>query len=130
MLYTGGLTIQTTINQNLQITAQREFELQISHLRKELKRQVDGGLISFEVSTGQIRAIVGGYDFYKTNIKITDSLIQELDGKTEAQQSGICSSKQEQEKDLCLLILSIKTSSPGKCNDIKSEFYRFACMRA
>ena len=63
MLYTGGLTIQTTINQNLQITAQREFELQISHLRKELKRQVDGGLISFEVSTGQIRAIVGGYDF-------------------------------------------------------------------
>lgn len=63
MLYTGGLTIQTTINQNIQITAQREFEQQIFHLRKELKKPVDGGLISFEVATGQIRAIVGGYDF-------------------------------------------------------------------
>jgi len=71
-----------------------------------------------------------GYDFYKSNIMITDSLISELAGKTDAQQNTVCSSKPEQEKDLCLLIMSIKKGSYEKCGEIKSEFYRFACLRA
>ena len=62
-LYTGGLTIQTAINQKLQALAEKEFQKQVAHLKDELHKPVDGGLISFEVQTGQIKALVGGADF-------------------------------------------------------------------
>lgn len=62
-LYTGGLTIQTTINQKIQQCAQDTFEKQVAHLRTELKQQVDGGLITCDVATGEIKALVGGADF-------------------------------------------------------------------
>lgn len=62
-LYSGGLTIATTIDPELQLVAQKEFANQVRHLRQEYNKPVDGGLISFEVHTGQIRALVGGYDF-------------------------------------------------------------------
>lgn len=63
VLYTGGLTVQTTLNKQMQRIAEAEFKKQIVHLRKELKKQVDGGSISFEVQTGKIKALVGGFDF-------------------------------------------------------------------
>lgn len=63
MLYSGGLTIQTTIDPELQRVAQRAFEQHVQQLRQELKKPVDGGLISLDVQTGQIRALVGGYNF-------------------------------------------------------------------
>ena len=86
-------------------------------------------IIIFVVGTLVIGGLLG-YDFYKTNIKLADSLIAELEDKTNMQQDEICNSKSEQEKDLCLLVVSIKEGSHLKCNEIESEFYRFACMRA
>lgn len=62
-LYCAGFTIATTIDAKLQSVAQKEFENQVSHLRQEYNKPVDGGLISFDVQSGQIRALVGGYDF-------------------------------------------------------------------
>jgi penicillin-binding protein 1A len=65
-LYTGGYCVQTTLNQHLQKTAQHAFLNQITHLKKELQKDIDGGLISFEVQTGQIKALVGGADYKKS----------------------------------------------------------------
>lgn len=64
ILYTGGLIIQTTINMELQKNAQRAFEQQCMLLRKNMKIPLDGGLISLEVKTGAIKALVGGMDFF------------------------------------------------------------------
>lgn len=62
-LYSGGLTIKTTLNSDLQTKAERYFNQQIKQLRSTLLPDIDGGLISIEVKTGYIKALVGGYDF-------------------------------------------------------------------
>ena len=62
-LYTGGLHIKTTLNQNIQRIAEKQFQEQCKKLKKSLAPDVDGALISIDVSSGQIRALVGGVDF-------------------------------------------------------------------
>ena len=62
-LYSGGLLIKTTINKKTQIIAEKEFKKQCEILREEFKKNLDGGLISLDVKTGEIRALVGGMDF-------------------------------------------------------------------
>ena len=62
-LYSGGLVVQTSINQRMQRCAQLEFEKQVRHVCKELCKPVDGGLITLDVPTGEIKALVGGMDF-------------------------------------------------------------------
>lgn len=86
-------------------------------------------LVIFLIVTISIGSVMG-YDFYKTNIQQTDSMIIELEGKTYDQQFQICNAKPSQEKDLCLLILSIKTVNKDLCSQVKSDFYKFSCMQA
>lgn len=62
-LYSGGLTIQTTINRTIQERALRSFTQQITRLRDKLSLDVDGALVSIQPETGQIKALVGGYTF-------------------------------------------------------------------
>lgn len=63
MLYTGGMTIQTTINKTLQHAAQNAFLKQCTHLKKTIHPSLDGGLITIDAHTGAIRALIGGYNF-------------------------------------------------------------------
>lgn len=65
-LYMGGLIIQTTINQTAQREAHKAFTAQCKELRQTIAPNVDGGLISMRVSTGEIVALVGGYDYEKS----------------------------------------------------------------
>jgi penicillin-binding protein 1A len=62
-LYTGGLTIQTTINSIMQQHAEKIFHEQIALLRKGKMAHVDGGLITIDGKTGHIKALIGGFDF-------------------------------------------------------------------
>lgn len=71
-----------------------------------------------------------GYDFYAENKYYADNLIEELDGKTGAQQMDICNGKEGAEKDLCLTIASVKQDRPDLCYQIQSDFYRITCLRA
>lgn len=63
MLYTGGLTIQTTLNTTLQRAGQEAFSKQCTHLKKTVHPSIDGGLITLDTATGGIKVMVGGYDF-------------------------------------------------------------------
>jgi penicillin-binding protein 1A len=65
-LYTGGLTIQTTLDISMQHASQQAFTAHLATLRDTLHNQVDGGLISMDAQTGQIRCLIGGYDFKKS----------------------------------------------------------------
>ncbi len=62
-LYTGGLIIQTTLNQSMQKEAEQHFTDNVSRLAEELKKPVDGALIALDVASGGIKAMVGGKDF-------------------------------------------------------------------
>ena len=67
-LYTGGLVIQTTLNIYTQQACQQAFEQHVALLRSTLQHPVDGGLISIDSKTGEIRSLVGGYDFQTSKI--------------------------------------------------------------
>lgn len=62
-LYSGGLHIQTTINKKMQSAAYDVFATQIKQLRQKLGEQLDGGMVVIDRKTGEIKALVGGYDF-------------------------------------------------------------------
>ncbi len=62
-LYRNGYVIQTTINSTMQRKAERIFHEQCAMLKNNLLSDIDGGFISMDVHTGQIKALIGGYDF-------------------------------------------------------------------
>lgn len=62
-LYAGGLIIQTTLNIDIQKQTQYSFEQRLKKLRETLHPDIDGGLISMNPTTGEIKAVIGGYDF-------------------------------------------------------------------
>lgn len=59
MLYSGGLSIHTGIDLNMQKAAASALEKQLESKSKTL----DGALVAVDPSTGQIRAMVGGKDY-------------------------------------------------------------------
>lgn len=62
-LYSAGLHIQTTINKKMQIAAQDAFKTEMVKLRAEFGEDLDGGMIVLDNKTGEIKALVGGFDF-------------------------------------------------------------------
>lgn len=62
-LYAGGLTIQSTINRKNQLIAERTFIEQCQAMRKNICKEIDGAVLTMEVKTGAIKAMVGGFDF-------------------------------------------------------------------
>lgn len=63
LVYTGGLIIQTTINKKMQYEAEQSFYIHCSKLKNEIAAEVDGALISIDTHTGEIKALVGGYNY-------------------------------------------------------------------
>jgi len=103
------------------------------HFTEKKTRIVDKvfviALIAFLVVTITIGSVLG-YDFYRTNITQTDSLLPALDNKTPDEQMNICRAKQSDERDLCLLIVSIKSGTKDLCSQIQSDFYKLSCLQA
>ena len=62
-LYSGALSIQTTINRKMQEAAQAIFTAEMIKLRSEFGKDIDGGMIVIDRKTGEIKALVGGFDF-------------------------------------------------------------------
>jgi len=62
-LYNGGLQIQTTLNRRMQDEAEKAFINQFRDLKGSLGENIDGALITLGVHSGEIKALVGGYDF-------------------------------------------------------------------
>jgi penicillin-binding protein 1A len=67
-LYSEGLTIQTTLNIFAQRQAEQHFKNQFNIIKKKLPPAADGALLSIDVSTGAIRALVGGYSFASSQV--------------------------------------------------------------
>ncbi len=62
-LYTGGLSIRTTLNIEMQRAAQKVFSEECAKLRKLYGADLDGALLSVGCKTGAIKAMIGGFDF-------------------------------------------------------------------
>jgi len=62
-LYSSALNVQTTINKKMQEVAQAVFTAEMTKLRAEFGKDIDGGMIVIDRKTGEIKALVGGFDF-------------------------------------------------------------------
>jgi len=62
-LYSGGLLIKTTLNKNMQYQAQQVFNEHMLSLKSSFGQELDGSLLTIEVQTGHIKALIGGTDF-------------------------------------------------------------------
>jgi len=79
LLYTGGLTIKTTLDLTLQKHAETILEQHLTKIDKLIRstEPVQAALFSMDVKTGQILTMVGGRDFRKTQFnRVTQALRQ------------------------------------------------------
>lgn len=62
-LYTGGYIVKTTIDVAMQRKAEHSFEHHIATIRKTINEAIDGALLTIAVDTGEVRALIGGFDY-------------------------------------------------------------------
>lgn len=62
-LYTHGLKIYTTLDINVQKTAEKTFYSKVKKLQETTIPVLDGALITLDPPTGAIRALIGGFDY-------------------------------------------------------------------
>lgn len=75
-LYKDGLKIYSTIDYNLQKHAEEALLKGLAEIHKRVKPQVQAALIAIELKTGNIKALVGGNDFWETQYNRVYSLRQ------------------------------------------------------
>lgn len=67
-VYTGGLVVQTTLNKKIQEQAEKSFnEHYKNDLYEKIGKDIEGALITLDVKTGDIKALIGGTDFKKSS---------------------------------------------------------------
>ncbi|MFH1253961.1 MAG: PBP1A family penicillin-binding protein [bacterium] len=66
VLYKTHLKIKTTINPEMQNTAEQAYAPVIYGLQQQHGNKLNGGVISIEASTGKIKVLIGGMDFKKS----------------------------------------------------------------
>lgn len=62
-VYEGGFVVQTTLNQHIQQEAMRVFHARMQELKESMMPEIDGALVTLDVQTGGIKALIGGFDF-------------------------------------------------------------------
>ena len=65
-VYTQGLVIKTHINHAMQEQATTVFTNHIKAIRAQLNQAADGALVSIDTQTGAIKALLGGYNFQRS----------------------------------------------------------------
>ncbi|MBN2654542.1 MAG: transglycosylase domain-containing protein, partial [Nitrospirae bacterium] len=65
-IYTSGLKFISTIDSNMQQAAEEAVAKGIEAVEKRVKPPVQAALVAIDLHTGQIKALVGGTDFWAT----------------------------------------------------------------
>ncbi|MBI1737329.1 MAG: PBP1A family penicillin-binding protein [Candidatus Rokubacteria bacterium] len=70
LVYKGGLNVYTTLNRPMQLVAEQSLRDGLKALEVRTKARAgdhpEGAVVTVEPATGYIRAIVGGYDFFRS----------------------------------------------------------------
>jgi penicillin-binding protein 1A len=77
-LYTGGLVIQTTLRSAVQKEAEKALYDQCMTLQQKMAIPINGALISMSPSTGEIKALVGGFDFMQSQFNRATQALRQL----------------------------------------------------
>lgn len=66
VIYNGGLRVYTTLDVRMQTAAEKAIRDGLDNAAKANFKATQGALVSLEPQTGYIRAMIGGYDFEKS----------------------------------------------------------------
>jgi penicillin-binding protein 1A len=71
MVFKGGLNVYTTLNPTMQLTAEQSLRDGLKALEGRSKtakpgEHPEGAIVTIEPQTGYVRAMVGGYDFFRS----------------------------------------------------------------
>lgn len=77
-LYKKGLKIYTTINSSKQKIAEKVFCKKVKELRLKVGEQLNGGMISVEPSSGQIKVCIGGFDFKESQFNRAFQAVRQM----------------------------------------------------
>jgi penicillin-binding protein 1A len=76
-IYTAGYKIYSTIDLNMQHIAEKALSNGVKNIEKREKPGVQAAFIAVDIRTGQIKAMVGGFDFWQTQFnRATQALRQ------------------------------------------------------
>lgn len=76
-IYTSGYKIHSTIDSSMQLIAEEALERGVKNLEKREKPGIQASLIAIDIRTGQIKAMVGGFDFWQNQFnRATQALRQ------------------------------------------------------
>lgn len=77
-LYRKGLKIQTTINIEKQVIAEKIFRKKVEELRRKVGESLNGGMLSIESHTGKIRVCIGGYNFRESQFNRAFQAVRQM----------------------------------------------------
>src|ERR687891_2779223 len=71
MVFKGGLNVYTTLSPSMQLAAEQALRHGLRALEERSKparpgERPEGAVVSIDPSTGSVRALVGGYDFFRS----------------------------------------------------------------
>jgi penicillin-binding protein 1A len=70
LVFKGGLNVYTTLNRSMQLAAEQSLREGLKALETRTKARgmdhPEGAVITVEPHTGYVRAVVGGYDFFRS----------------------------------------------------------------
>jgi penicillin-binding protein 1A len=70
LVFKGGLHVYTTLNRRMQLAAEQSLQDGLRALETRTKARPgehpEGAIVTIEPQTGYVRAIVGGYDFFRS----------------------------------------------------------------
>jgi penicillin-binding protein 1A len=76
-VYKSGYKIYSTIDSKMQRSAEEALRNGIKTIEKRVKPEIQGALLAIDLRSGQIKAMVGGFDFWETQFnRATQALRQ------------------------------------------------------
>jgi penicillin-binding protein 1A len=70
LVFKGGLNVYTTLNRSMQLAAEQSLRDGLRALESRTKGRAadhpEGAVVTIEPHTGYVRAVVGGYDFFRS----------------------------------------------------------------
>jgi penicillin-binding protein 1A len=76
-IYTAGYKIRSTIDSNLQNIAEAALDKGVKNIEKRDKPGVQAALVAIDLHTGEIKAMVGGFDFWENQFNRATSALRQ-----------------------------------------------------
>jgi penicillin-binding protein 1A len=76
-IYTAGYRIRSTIDSHLQNAAEAALEKGVKNIEKRERPGVQAALVAIDIHTGEIKAMVGGFDFWETQFNRATSALRQ-----------------------------------------------------